>query len=128
MGAAVIHLKFQTTFESGYANWSALVEAGDELPDIPKQQCHFNLGLVKNQWSIHTVLDWSEDMRTKVGQGTPLWIWPLTTASVSASRSRIEIHHSFCPSQDTRKRNRQGNKMNEVHVFVATIKVRCARG
>lgn len=61
--------EFQNSFETGFADWSPAVEAGDELPYIPENQLAFNIGVVGQHWAAYLNNAYVDEMRTKAGQG-----------------------------------------------------------
>lgn len=79
--------EFKTSFESGFADWEPFVEAGDELPYIPENQLSLSLGLVRDTWDIYLNSNYSDEMRTKAGQGAipagegtdSRWVFDLST-------------------------------------------------
>ncbi|MDJ0836432.1 MAG: TonB-dependent receptor [Acidobacteriota bacterium] len=61
--------EFKNSFETSFSDWSPEVTAGDELPYIPEHQLTLNFGLVKDRWSAYLVGNYTDEMRTKAGQG-----------------------------------------------------------
>lgn len=61
---------FQSSFESSFEDWAPRVVAGDHLPYLPEHQWSASAGLSYPRWSSHLSLTYSDEMRTKAGQGT----------------------------------------------------------
>lgn len=61
--------EFQSSFDTGFADWRPRVERGDELPYLPEHQVTGTIGLVGRQWGLHLRGDYTSTMRTTAGQG-----------------------------------------------------------
>ncbi len=61
--------EFQNSFDSDFDPWGD-VEAGDELPYIPKHQLRATAGLAKGDWGINVAANYVGKMRATAGQGT----------------------------------------------------------
>ena len=64
------HSEFQSSFTSSFEEW-ATVQAGDELPYMPKHNFFARAGIEGPQWSLDIGSNYIDDMRTRAGQGTP---------------------------------------------------------
>lgn len=60
--------EFDTSFVSGFSPWGA-VEAGDELPYIPKHQFQIAADLAGLQWQAGLNINYVDQTRTVAGQG-----------------------------------------------------------
>lgn len=60
--------EFGTSFESDFAPWGT-VEAGDELPYMPRHQWSASLGAEGEGWRVRLGSDYVSAMRTVAGQG-----------------------------------------------------------
>ena len=61
--------EFQTSFLTTFADWAPAVAVGDELPYIPAHQLFGSVSLVGRRWGAHLDLSWTDEMRTRAGQG-----------------------------------------------------------
>ncbi len=61
--------EFKTSFETSFEDWGPSVAVGDELPYIPNNQLHLELGYHGERLGLNLGLDYSDEMRTKAGQG-----------------------------------------------------------
>lgn len=60
--------EFETSFESGFGPWGT-VEAGDELPYLPKHQLYASLGLDRGPLELRLAASHVDAMRTGAGSG-----------------------------------------------------------
>lgn len=60
--------EFQNSFESDFGPWGN-VEAGDELPYLPRHQVYASLGLERSGWSLLLDSHYVSRMRTAAGSG-----------------------------------------------------------
>jgi len=87
------HSEFQSSFTSSFEEW-ATVQAGDELPYMPKHNFFARAGVEGAQWSIDLGSNYIDAMRTRAGQGTA----PVTQRTESAwvfdlaARYRLNEH------------------------------------
>lgn len=63
------HGEFETSFESGFADWAPEVRAGDELPYLPEHQLNATLSLIAPRWAVHVDGNYTGAMRTRAGRG-----------------------------------------------------------
>ena len=61
--------EFQTSFETGFADWSPRVERGDELPYLPEHQVQIGFGAQRKTVSLYGTVFWSAQARARAGQG-----------------------------------------------------------
>lgn len=61
--------EFRSSFESGFEDWAPRVEAGDQLPYLPRHQWGASLGLTKTAWGASLSVSYGDEMRTKPGRG-----------------------------------------------------------
>ncbi len=61
--------RFRSGFETDFADWAPRVEAGDELPYLPRQQLLASAGVIGRRVSLFADLAWSSPMRTVAGRG-----------------------------------------------------------
>lgn len=59
--------EFQSSFTSGFADWSPRVERGDELPYLPEHQLWLGVGVERGRVVVDLDLSWQDQMRTKAG-------------------------------------------------------------
>lgn len=59
---------FQTSFESGFSQWG-VVDAGDELPYLPKHQARVSSGIEFDRWNIVGAIRHTGTAREVPGQG-----------------------------------------------------------
>ena len=64
--------RFLEDFSSGFAQWGAGVEAGDELPYLPEHQGSFKLSLDRGPFGLGAVYTYVSRMRDVAGAGEPL--------------------------------------------------------
>lgn len=63
--------EFKTSFESDFAQWGD-VQAGDELPYLPKQQLNAQLGLAGQDWQVTLAYKYTDEMSEAAGTGIDL--------------------------------------------------------
>lgn len=61
--------EFKTSFETSFEDWGPAVTMGDELPYIPSNQLHLELGYHGQRLGLNLGMDYTDEMRTKAGQG-----------------------------------------------------------
>lgn len=61
--------EFQSSFLTGFADWSPEVLVGDKLPYLPQHQIFAQLGLERDAWRVSLGASYVDAMRTKAGQG-----------------------------------------------------------
>jgi Fe(3+) dicitrate transport protein len=61
--------EFDTSFQSGFADWAPGVRAGDALPYLPEHQINATLSLAAPKWEMHMDGNYSASMRTRAGRG-----------------------------------------------------------
>ena len=61
--------EFDSTFESDFADWAPLVEAGDELPYLPEHRLHARFGYERSGFGLFVDVDYTSDVRTRAGSG-----------------------------------------------------------
>ncbi|MBA3538006.1 MAG: TonB-dependent receptor, partial [Deltaproteobacteria bacterium] len=59
---------FQHGFESDFPGWGT-VEAGDELPYLPRHQLSVSTTLATQHWDVGTLVRWRSESRDVAGQG-----------------------------------------------------------
>ncbi len=57
---------FQTSFSSSFSQWGE-VEAGDELPYVPKHIGRLQLGAKSNKWEAFVAVSYQDKMRDRAG-------------------------------------------------------------
>ncbi|MFQ5864342.1 MAG: TonB-dependent receptor domain-containing protein [bacterium] len=62
------HAKFRSNFQSDYKPWGT-VEAGDELPYVPRHQLYASIGLKKDRFAVNLAANYVSKMRTVAGKG-----------------------------------------------------------
>lgn len=77
--------EFQTSFETGFADWSPRVERGDELPYLPENQIQIGFGAERQRLSLHGTAFWSAETRAKAGQG------PIPASEIIDDRIVIDL-------------------------------------
>ncbi|MGK2858788.1 MAG: TonB-dependent receptor family protein [Thermoanaerobaculia bacterium] len=61
--------EFQSSFTTGFPDWTPSVDAGDELPYLPENQWTLGAGVTANRWDVFASLNYTDPMRTAPGQG-----------------------------------------------------------
>ncbi|MEE8277792.1 MAG: TonB-dependent receptor [Thermoanaerobaculia bacterium] len=61
--------EFQSSFETSFPDWAPEVRRGDDIPYIPTSQLSLGLGLAVRKWELYFDLSYSDEMRTRAGQG-----------------------------------------------------------
>ncbi len=60
--------QFRTSFDSDFGEWGD-VQAGDELPMVPKNQLTLNAGLEGQRWRAYLTLNYVDEARSVAGSG-----------------------------------------------------------
>ena len=68
ISSTITRAEFQNSFDSDFDAWGS-VEAGDELPYLPRVRMHASAGLAAALWNVSINADYSSAMRTVAGQG-----------------------------------------------------------
>jgi len=63
--------EFKSSFESGFDMWG-IIEAGDELPYQPENQVSLSAGLVGDNWEVHLISRFVDEMLEASGDGVAL--------------------------------------------------------
>lgn len=61
--------EFRSSFETAFEDWAPRVEAGDELPYLPRHQWGASLGATGSGWGAFFSVSYGDEMRTKPGRG-----------------------------------------------------------
>jgi Fe(3+) dicitrate transport protein len=61
--------EFDTSFETGFADWAPRVERGDELPYLSEHQGTLGVGLVGKRFTAHALFTAVSPIRTNAGHG-----------------------------------------------------------
>jgi Fe(3+) dicitrate transport protein len=60
---------FQSSFETSFADWAPMVNRGDRLPYIPRNQWSLGAGLNGERWKGYATLNYTDEMLTSPAQG-----------------------------------------------------------
>ena len=99
--------EFRNSFQSRYGPWGT-VDAGDELPYLPRHQLFSSLGLGDDRWLVNLGASWVSAMRTEAGHG-PLVVEESTDSALvldllaeAAVVSRLRVYGSLQNLTDRR--------------------------
>jgi Fe(3+) dicitrate transport protein len=62
--------EFQTSFDTTFEDWAPHINAGDEIPYLPRNQAGASIGLTRAGWGAFLSASYADRMRTKAGQGS----------------------------------------------------------
>lgn len=80
--------EFLNAFSSKFDTWGS-VQAGNEMPYVPKNQLQISLGLVGQDWSGDLIVRYMDEMRTKVGIGS------ITSDEIVKSRTVLDLSTKY---------------------------------
>jgi Fe(3+) dicitrate transport protein len=61
--------RFDSSFETAFADWAPEVQAGDRLPYVAEHRLTLAAGFVAQSWQTHLNLGWTDKSRTRPGRG-----------------------------------------------------------
>ena len=77
--------EFDSSFETGFADWSPEVTAGDAIPYLPEHQLNATLSVRSSRWALHLDGNYVSATRIKAGRG------PAPAAETVESRVAFDL-------------------------------------